>query len=113
MVDMTENRPQLTVDLVCRGLHPFLDEEGVLHVGGQLEKAPYSTDLCHPIILPGSSPFVEMYLQFLHNQYYHAGCSFLIAFVASKYHIIGLYRDVKQVLKKCTWCGTTNPESSI
>ncbi|KRY32538.1 hypothetical protein T01_11856 [Trichinella spiralis] len=34
-------------------LHPFVDEEGFLRVGGRLENSELSTHMKHPVILPG------------------------------------------------------------
>lgn len=85
-------------------LVPFLDQSGLLRVGGRLDNTSYSIDQCHPVILPGSSLFVKGYLRYLHLKYYHAGCNFLMAFVATKYRVLGLYRVVKGVVKKCLIC---------
>lgn len=86
-------------------LLPFLDANGLIRVGGRLENSPYSNDFRHPIVLPGSSNFVEAYIRHLHEKFYHAGCSFLISFVSAKYRVVSnLYRVVKRVIQKCTRC---------
>ena len=33
--------------------HPFLDERGLLHVGGRLQKTGMPFSGCHPVLLPG------------------------------------------------------------
>ena len=86
-------------------LLPFLDSDGLIRVGGRLENSSFSEDVRHPIILPGASKFVESYVRHLHEKFYHAGCSFLVSFVASKYRVVSnLYKIIKGVVRKCPRC---------
>ena len=36
-------------------LHPFIDKENIIHVGGRLKKSTLDARIMHPIILPRKS----------------------------------------------------------
>lgn len=99
------NKLQLPTKGKLVALLPFLDSNGLIRVGGRLENSQYSRDFRHPVVLPGNSTFVEVYIRYLHEKYYHASPSFLVSFVAAKYRVVSnLYRIVKRVVHKCVRC---------
>ncbi|XP_076223029.1 uncharacterized protein LOC143174456 [Nomia melanderi] len=57
-----------------QSLNPFLDNHGILRVGGRLRNAPFSYDIRHPVILPSKHPFDELIIRYEHNRLLHAGC---------------------------------------
>ena len=56
-------------------LDPFLDEKGVLRVGGRLQNAALAYEVKHPIIIPKKSHLTELLIRHYHNQeQHHQGC---------------------------------------
>ena len=49
--------------------------DGLLRVGGRLEKAPFQLDAKHPIILPVSHHVVRLIIEFYHHASGHSGSS--------------------------------------
>lgn len=87
-----------------RFLHPFIDENGILRVGGRLENAETSFNRRHPIILPGDAEFTKLVIKFSHIQFLHAGFTLLSSIVAQKYWIIGGRDVIRKVIHHCVTC---------
>lgn len=86
-------------------LSPFLHSDGIIRVGGRLRNANLSFERKHPIILPAKSRLVELYVQFLHEHYFHATKAFILNFVNSNYWIVGNLKSiVKKVVHRCVAC---------
>ncbi|XP_067933335.1 uncharacterized protein [Watersipora subatra] len=72
-------------------LNPFLDKNGVMRIGGRLNRSTaLSFSEKHPILLPKSGHFTHLLLQHLHEQVAHQGRCFTLAKMRSSgYWIIG------------------------
>jgi len=56
-------------------LDPFLDEKGMLRVGGRLQKATLAYEVKHPIVVPKKSHITELLIRQYHSQeQHHQGC---------------------------------------
>ncbi|XP_065213364.1 uncharacterized protein LOC135840665 [Planococcus citri] len=55
-----------------KALNVFLDDNGLMRVGGRLENSSLSYDTKHPIILPANCRFMERYVTFVHEKHAHA-----------------------------------------
>ena len=56
-------------------LNPFLDGEGSLRVGGQLQKATLAYEVKHPILAPKKSHITELLIRQYHSKdQHHQGC---------------------------------------
>ncbi|XP_067939999.1 uncharacterized protein [Watersipora subatra] len=101
----------LTPKQISRGskifnLNPFLDESGVMRVGGRLK---HSTSLDykqkHPIILPKDSHFTRISLRHFHEQVAHHGKGLtLTKMKSSGYWIVGARALVASLIHKCVIC---------
>ena len=82
---------------------PFLDNDGLMRVGGRLQMSDVSFDAKHPIILP------KCYLGLLmvrskHEFLKHAGVSTIITSLRDRFWIIGARPLAKKVCKYCIHC---------
>ncbi|XP_037906154.1 uncharacterized protein LOC119648466 [Hermetia illucens] len=77
MQQLTCNK-QLNNSDPLSSLHPFLDEFGLLRVGGWLEASNLTYDTKHPIILPYGHYVTRLILNDLHHNHLHAGPQGLI-----------------------------------
>ncbi|XP_060665585.1 uncharacterized protein LOC132797829 [Drosophila nasuta] len=69
-------------------LSPFLDQNGILRVGGRLEAANISFDSKHPILLPYNDPVVKMILVQIHKDNMHCGPQALLTTSRQQFWIL-------------------------
>jgi hypothetical protein len=84
-------------------LDPFI-EDGILRVGGRLDRALMSYDAKHPIILPKDSPVSTMIIQIAYKIQGHLGRSTVLNSVRQRFWIIGANSLVKRITSKCVLC---------
>lgn len=99
-----ENKRPLPLKSRIRNLNPFLDEKGLMRVGGRLANAPISYDAKHPIILPPKSNFTKLLILFYHDITMHGGAQLVLTFLRKKYWILQARNAVRFLLLKCTRC---------
>ena len=87
-----------------RQLEPFIDVEGVLRVGGRLERSDEEWSVKHPIILPKFDSFTNHVICETHRQNAHAGVEFILSDLRRKYWILRGRETVKKVLWRCFEC---------
>lgn len=83
---------------------PFLDQDGVLRVGGRLSESDLPYDQKHPVILSRKDPLVRLLVEHLHKRHLHAGPTLLMAALSRGYYVMGARRLVRDVTKKCITC---------
>ena len=101
--DLEKGKEQVKSSSNLRRLCPVMID-GLMRVGGRLEKANQPYDVIHPIILPKKNKVTNMIIQSAHSLEGHAGASHVLAVLRQKYWIINGRSTVKQVLNKCTLC---------
>jgi len=87
---------------------PFL-HDGVMRIGGRLQKSDFSFDRKHPIVLPKRHPVTCLIVLDAHVQCGHFGANYVLNELLSKYHVVGGKATVKQCVKKlCIECRNRN-----
>ena len=54
-------------------LDPFIDDEGILRVGGRIQRSVLANEIQHPVLLPKSCRIAELIVCWCHEQVAHAG----------------------------------------
>ena len=86
-------------------LDPFLDQDGILKVGGRIGKCDISDEFQHPILLPKSCKTADLIMQWCHNKVAHAGQGITINQIRSSgFWIISCNSLVRSMLGKCVRC---------
>ena len=86
-------------------LEPFLDEEGILRVGGRLKNAPLPEKAQHPIILPKNHHVSRLVARRAHEfQSGHSGKEYVLSLIRQKFWIVGARPLVKRVVRECVLC---------
>ena len=86
-------------------LNPFLDEHGVLRVGGRLEHAALHPDVKHPVILPRKSHVSVLLIKHYHEKIQHQGRGMTLNELRSNgVWIVGGSSAVSSYIYKCTKC---------
>ena len=84
-------------------LTPFL-QDGLVRVGGRLDRANISYSARHPIILPKKHSLTELIVMDNHKQNGHVGRNHVLSNLQQQYWIIHGKATVKAVIRKCFKC---------
>ncbi|XP_059053111.1 uncharacterized protein LOC131847549 [Achroia grisella] len=86
-------------------LSPFLDEYGILRVGGRIDAAPdVEPEMKRPIILDGRSQVSQLIVRYNHVKTAHGNQETVVNNLKQKYWIIRIRPTVKHVAYKCMFC---------
>ncbi|XP_055714965.1 uncharacterized protein LOC129809178 [Phlebotomus papatasi] len=89
-------------------LSPFLDTEGILRVGGRLQRSEESFAVKHPILLP-KTKLQELIGAREHNLQLHAAPSLLLASLRQKYWPISGRNLSRKIVRQCVTCIRARP----
>lgn len=92
-------------------LDPFLDNDGIIRVGGRLKYAKLAFNHKHPILLPQRHPLTILIITFEHLRNLHAGPQATLSFIRQNYWPLNGKQAVKAVLRKCVICFKAKPTS--
>ncbi|GFY53316.1 integrase catalytic domain-containing protein [Trichonephila inaurata madagascariensis] len=82
----------------------YLDENGLIRLGGRLEFCNLSIDEKHPSILPKNSWLTTLIVRREHNKIMHGGTTSTLAQVRSNYWIPKGHQLIKKIIKNCFIC---------
>lgn len=86
-------------------LSPFLDDQGVLRVGGRLTHAPLHPHVKHPAVLPRHSHVSQLLIKHYHEKVHHQGRGMTMNEIRSNgLWIVGCSGAVSSHIYKCTTC---------
>lgn len=85
-------------------LNPFIDEQGILRVGGRLRNSTMAFSTKHPIILSPGSRFTKLLIYMAHLAVLHGGPKLTLTYLREKYWVINGIRTVKKQLSECVKC---------
>lgn len=91
-------------------MNPFIDQEGIVKVGGRLGNAidlPYNRKF--PILLPQNHAMTDLLIQQFHYKNLHAGPLSLLSIIRQKYWPIAGKARIKSILRKCIVCFRARP----
>ena len=82
-------------------LHPFLDSNSSLRVGGRQNQSSLSSPSQHPVIVHGKHPITKLLISSEHLRLLHAGPQ---PSLSQRYHIIGHKKTIRSVTRSCVIC---------
>ncbi|KYM83745.1 Tyrosine-protein phosphatase non-receptor type 11 [Atta colombica] len=82
-------------------LSPFLDENGLMRVGGRLKNSNLAFNACHPILLPRKHILTQRIIEREHTRNLHAGLQATMAFVRQRFWPLSLRSTVRGIIQKC------------
>ena len=86
-----------------RKLNPVLCE-GILHVGGRLERTDLDFDEKHPIILPYKNVVTDLIIRMYHEQFGHMGQMYILSKLRERFWVIKGNAAVRRVIGSCIKC---------
>jgi hypothetical protein len=87
-----------------RNLDPFLDESGLLRVGGHLRQTKRCFGAKHPILLPKADHFSVLVIRHYHEKYAHVGRYHVLSLVRERFWILHGNAAVRRVIENCVRC---------
>lgn len=90
-------------------LTPFLDEEGIIRVGGRLKQSNQQHDAIHQMMLPDNDPIVKILVQKIHQDHYHCGPQALLAQVRQRFWPLKGKSLARAVVQRCVKCTRAKP----
>ncbi|GBN70409.1 hypothetical protein AVEN_118910-1, partial [Araneus ventricosus] len=91
---------------------PFLDDKGILRMGGRLEYSDFSSDEKHPIILPRNSSLTGLIVQDEHICMKHGGIATTLAKIRSRFWIPKDRQIVQKIIRRCLICRRYSAKSA-
>ena len=90
-------------------LFPFIDDQGLLRVGGRLNNSALSPSQQHPVILDGKDVLSINYFQHMHLALCHCGPTLLLCATGNRFHVVGARRLSRTVCSQCITCRRAAP----
>lgn len=90
-------------------LSPFVDEIGILRVGGRLKHSELAYSGKHPILLPSSHLITKLIIDREHKRTLHAGASCTLSHIRQNFWPINGRQLVRSYIRKCVVCFKANP----
>ena len=87
---------------------PFIDDKGLLRVGGRLKNATVPYNERHPIILPGNDVIVKRYVQQAHEYTMHGGIQLMLSHLYRQVWITQAPRIATKIFRNCVKCARYN-----
>lgn len=85
-------------------LHPILDSNGLLRVGGRIDKANISYEKKHPFIVPNGSRLAHLIISHAHQTCFHGGAQLTMRFIRNMYWIPKLRNQIRLYINRCVSC---------
>lgn len=98
------NKREIAKNSKILNLHPFLDKDGLIRVGGRLRLSNLPPEAKHQIILPREHAFTRALVTMIHLSYFHAGCQLTVSVVRQRFWIPSIRRLVNSVIHHCLPC---------
>ena len=113
MQTLTSSPPSDDADLLAlskkqqrnlKELAPFVDEYGLLRVGGRLQRAGFGYEKTHPLILPKRHDLTRLLVNQYHIKSLHCGVNHVLAQLRKRFWILGGTATVRHYLADCVKC---------
>lgn len=96
---------------MLRKLCPFLDDDGILRVGGRISNSNLSYSQQHPILL-SKNWAVGLIIDYLHQRNFHTGPHLLLALLRQRFWVLGARNYVRKRFQACNICFRLSPKFS-
>lgn len=103
-IKLLNTKKPLNKDSKILALTPFIDDHGLLRVGGRLQNASLQYDNIHQIILPKNHTLTKLIAKAEHLSNLHCGQQQLLNSLRQKYWPLGGRTLAKQICHNCTTC---------
>lgn len=92
-------------------LKPFIDELGIIRVGGRISNSLVTPDQKFPIVLPDKHPLTRLIILQSHLKLFHAGPQHTLSYIRLTYWPLKARSLVRKIIHDCVTCFRVNPRS--
>lgn len=103
-IKLLQRKGQLKSDNRMNKLNPFVDEKGLIRVGGRIMNSALKYDAKHQIILPYDYFVTDLIIKKVHMESMHGGPMLTESLIRQNYWIIKGYRRIKKNIYDCEIC---------
>lgn len=104
---LKENRNVPDRSLI-QSLRPILDEDGLIRLGGRLDRSEIDYEMKHPYIIPHESKLARLIMDYAHKETDHGGIQVMMQFIRQKYWIPRLRNGLRRTVHNCVVCVRMN-----
>ncbi|XP_015125115.1 uncharacterized protein LOC107046906 [Diachasma alloeum] len=90
-------------------LNPFVDNQGLLRVGGRLHQADIPFDQKHPILLPKNNHVTNLIIQECHSIQLHSGVQNTLQSLRHQFWLLDGRSQVRKIIRQCVPCLRARP----
>ena len=101
-----KNKENVKISSKINSLNPHLDENGIIRVGGRLEKPDINNDCKHPILMPRCCHFSKLIMLWCHEKTGHSGRGKTLNKVKSSgfFWIVNANSVIRSLIYHCVTC---------
>ena len=109
---LTATTPQpVRQDSRLKAVNPFINEKGLMVVGGRLGKSSVSSMQAHPIILSSSDHVTKLIFVHYHHTLLHCGPTLLLSHIATFLYVVAARKLARSVCRNCLVCRRRAPRA--
>lgn len=90
-------------------LNPFLDDNGVIRIGGRLKNSDLPNRTKYPVALPYSHHYTELVMKHHHIITLHGGLQLTLNSIRKRFWIVHARKAVHHFTRKCIICFRNKP----
>ena len=88
---------------------PFIDESGVLRVGGRLVNPRIPDCQKYPVLLPSYHHVTDLIIREVHNESLHAGLHSTLFTIRHRFWLLNGKNQVRRIIRRCNACVRHRP----
>lgn len=111
--DLTRLKKGDRCSKTIRHLDPFIDETGLLRVGGRMDHAEIPYTHKHPILLPGRHRLTDLLIDHHHIRLKHPSAHSLQPILQREFRILSARKAIRLQLRQCIPCFRIRPRSVV
>ncbi|XP_018376357.1 PREDICTED: uncharacterized protein LOC108769714 [Trachymyrmex cornetzi] len=92
-------------------LSPFIDENGIIRVGGRLSRSRLAYAQKHPILIPSRHFLTDLIIRETHERYYHTGIQTTLYMIRQRFWLLDGRNQVRKIIKSCIRCFRFNTDT--
>lgn len=85
-------------------LAPYVDQAGLIRVGGRLKYSTLDDNAKHPILLPQRCHLTDLIIRYYHQLLLHGGARVVLSIISRQYWIISGRAAVRRAIYSCIPC---------
>ena len=85
-------------------LNPFIDQYGLIRVGGRLKNSNLSDEHKYPILLPSYHYVTDLIIREMHLRFYHAGIQSTLYTIRQRFWLLDGKNQIRKIIRNCITC---------